>query len=538
MVTDSANLGYYRQPRAVMAQGRCTFPAVAKGIQMRTMISVLTATRVVCAAMCIAVASASYSAPRADFTIDEASLRQVMSIYGLDEAGAVARLDAEAVASELDHRIRERQLQGYAGSWFDASTASLHVATSLSADTAAIEDLGAIPVEVSRSLAELEGLRDRITVSVAQHGDGDGIISSYVDYQANRVVFEVAPFALESVAAAVGTQSDAVRVIPTETWPQLTSGPVRGAVGTRNHTWITHYAHPGVCSVGVAVNQGFLTAGHCTYGNNPTYGLEEIRTPASVYLGTAQNSTFSPSGPVDPINPRDAAWVQTGAGWVPTAQIDGYSSGTLSVPAAWAGMLPAAVGTTVCRYGQTSGGPHCGTVNGTNITACFGGLGCDTIKGLTRLAGSCSNDGDSGGPHRASSNGQVQGMTVGASTTNTCPTPTTNVYLQPIPNALNLMGRIMLTAHGAVAPTIPGIISCEGLGWGTFSCYISGYNSQGPVSLSWSTNQGASGSGSTEFNGGCHASTVPAPRVTLTISNSYGSTVYQRNFICYNGTPP
>lgn len=302
--------------------------------------------------------------------------------------------------------------------------------------------------------------------------------------------------------------------------------------------YLTEYSHSGECSIGVAVNQGFLTAGHCTYGFNTALSpsvYEDFRDGSFNPLGLAQFTTFSPSGPIDPINPRDAAWVQTLTGWTPTAEINGYSDGVLTVPAKWSGMAETPISFTVCRYGATSGGPYCGTVSAKNVTECFGDdTYCEDVGGLTRVSNVCTDDGDSGGPYVDLATGQVQGTnTGGQKSCASYPSISGDVYFQPVSHGLALTGRTMLTAHGAVAPAAEDL-SCDPMGYSTFSCYTS-YRSQGSTSISWSSSHGGGATG-TVFNGSCTAGLTVT--VTVTLTNPYGSSNASRFFHCYGGPPP
>src|SRR5690606_12652303 len=86
----------------------------------------------------------------------------------------------------------------------------------------------------------------------------------------------------------------------------------------------------------------------------------------------------------------------------------------------------------VCRYGLASGGPHCGTINQLNFNYDVGGIGFTSyVINTTRVAGSCTDFGDSGGPFIAASSGQLQGTNIGSLNPNTCPSPTDYVHFQP-----------------------------------------------------------------------------------------------------------
>lgn len=462
-------------------------------------------------------------------------LAPVMQLYGLDAKSAEERLDAEAYAAVIDRRIREAQLPGYAGSWFDVDTLKLRVATTNRDEFPVILLLGGTPTEATHSNRSLNQLRSQIT-SEATSVLGQGVIrSSYIQVQTNRVVFEVLRDRLGDFSSLIAGYGDAVFVKESRALSSFSSGSVLGGEGTRNHTWETNYGGSWICSVGIAVNQGFLTAGHCTFGDNVFSSGEEIRTRSGVLLGVAQASTFGLTGPISSQNPRDVAWIQTSSGWTPTAQINGYSSGILDVPAEWSGMLDASINATVCRYGATSGGPFCGQVSEKDVTECFGPIyACDYVGGLTRVSNGCTEDGDSGGPYLSPSNGQIQGTNTGGEfDCSNHPTISGNVFYQPVSQGTALMGRTMLTSHGATAPTVQGL-HCFGTGNSTFFCSIDSFRSQGETSLSWSSSQGGSSSNGW-FNGSCTGDVTV--NVSLLLTNQYGSSTANTSVFCYSGPP-
>src|SRR5262249_47190431 len=86
------------------------------------------------------------------------------------------------------------------------------------------------------------------------------------------------------------------------------------------------------CSVGLSVNGGFVTAGHC---NKLTGGGALTRNGVS--LGTWGGATFPG---------RDYAWVRTNSNWTPRGLV-----GSVRV----VGSTAAATGAAVCKSGSTSG---------------------------------------------------------------------------------------------------------------------------------------------------------------------------------------
>jgi streptogrisin C len=248
-------------------------------------------------------------------------------------------------------------------------------------------------------------------------------------------------------------------------------------------------------------------------------------------IGYAEESR----GLITSIATIDVGWVSNESGWTPQPYINGYSNGTLSVPAKWGGLDEVPQNCTVCRYGIASGGPYCGKVAQQGATVQFQ---LDTqptyadYLNVTRVSGSCADDGDSGGPHLSDA-GFIQGTTIGADTTNTCNSSTTNVYFQPIQDHLGEFGLTMLTVHGANAPTVSGLVCPDSTlsGSGIYYCKIDHYNSQGSASMSWTSSTSHSSS-TTELYGSC---TIGHPvTVSLAVTNQYGTGYSYSSFTCPN----
>ncbi len=371
-------------------------------------------------------------------------------------------------------------------------------------------------MSVERSLNQLQESISRIR-EVADLDMAPGELRSlYIDVRSNSVVMGVGDLDMARVQAklsARGVNPSAIRMEAVEIVQP--SAAVRGADGTRNLTYQQQQGQVRPCSVGASIVGGYITAAHCGYTN------DQITTPSGHALGYTAESYW------DTSTQLDSAWVSTYTGWEPKPEVNGYTDGIITVPAIWSGNAEAPVGSTVCRYGQTSGGPDCGTIEALNLLIYLWGSGY--IDGVTRASGICSDDGDSGGTHMSPA-GQIQGTHIGGEQTNICPTPTT-VYFQPIQDSLNAFSKIMLTAHGAAAPSISGF-KCPDLdnsGDGIYSCHISYYNSQGSTSKSWSSNTGSSSTG-LELWGSCvGGSTVT---VNLAVTNPYGTSNRAASFAC------
>jgi hypothetical protein len=496
---------------------------------------------------------ASLTAHATTQAYDPNVLAQVEAIYGLSEVAAISRLDNEYTASVQARRIVEYGLPSYAGAWFDSATQRLHVAVSDQADFSAVERIGATPVLVAHSLAKLEAARKDIESRFSAGFGGGDVLKSYVDVQANAVVIGINQGAVGQATVFLSSLAGvSVPVHLQSATPAGFSSNLHGADGTQNATWATQYGSgPYPCSVGASAEEvagssytaGYATAGHCNYVGN------SIETSAGASLGTVAQSTAAiVNRKLTFSSNQDGAWVSTVAGWSPQPQINGYTSGTLNVSGTWAGMLVAPVGTTACRYGEASQGPHCAPISVLNesVIVYYYSIGY-TFNGMIEVDGICTDAGDSGGPLVTPAN-QVQGTVTGGAV-NSCPDSSGDyVYFQPITTTLSTaksaLGNnpvAMLTSHGRSAPTVTnfrcpdpnnsGVTS----GVHVYTCNFDDYDSQGETTMSWTTNTGAS-SDWEEISASC--STGQTVNVTLTISNPYGTTTKPRSFTCPNYPMP
>lgn len=481
---------------------------------------------------------------------DQTTLTQVEGLYGLSEVAAVARLAKEYDAAVQARHIEHLHFAGYAGSWFDSATQRLQVATTDPADFKAIERVGAAPILVNRSLKELEAGRNDLSDAVRADVSGESVRESYVDVKTNTVVLGISADAIAQVSAFIATLANRnvpVRLIMASSNVGFSSN-LLGADGTQNGTWHTTRGGVYPCSVGASAEKvsgssyvsGFATAGHCNSVN------DVIWSSSGVSIGQVDWSTFNISTYAFSNN-EDGAWVRAYSGWAPQPQVNGYSDPTQNVSGTWAGLLDAPVGTTACRYGEASGGPHCGSISARNVTACLDYCIPPyppypiNIQGLIKINGICTNDGDSGGTLITPS-GQVQGTVTGG-TRNSCPDSVGDyVYFQPITTTLNRASSdlsspiVLLTLHGRSAPTA-SLFRCPDPansgsynGYHVYACDFVDYDSQGPTTMLWTTSTGAS-SNSLEVYDNC---TVPGPLVTVTLAltNLYGTTYKTGSFSC------
>lgn len=317
----------------------------------------------------------------------------------LDGARDVLRFQADAVDTATDTAAVTGD--AFAGSWLDESTRTVYAAVTTDDARAAAAEAGAVPVSVEHSLADLEAVTARIEASEVP----DVIPSWWIDVESNDVVVDVVAGGEQTAAdfiASLSAPADAVR-LQTDVAAPETFATIRGGIAY----YINNASR---CSVGFAVQGGFVTAGHCGVAGDSTN------------YGTFQGSSF-------PGN--DYAWVAT-PGHTPVGQVSDYAGGTVAVK----GSTPAAVGATVCRSGSTTGW-HCGQVQAYNSTVRYSQ---GSVSGLIRTS-VCAEPGDSGGSLLAGN--QAQGVTSGGS--GDCSTGGTT-YFQPVNEILQAYGLQLLTS--------------------------------------------------------------------------------------------
>ncbi|GID98388.1 ricin-type beta-trefoil lectin domain protein [Amorphoplanes digitatis] len=322
-----------------------------------------------------------------------------------------ARLATEAAAPVVERRLRAKLGKAFAGAWIPAGAERLTVAVTDPATAAAVRAEGANVKIVARGAADLAAARTRLDRNAAG-AKGTAVRGWYVDVAANRLVVMARPggaaaarrFAQDSGAGAV-TVVDA----PEAPRPMY---DIRGG---------DQYVINGntLCSVGFAVAGGFVSAGHCGGVNSPTLGYNNVSQ------GTFAGSSF-------PGN--DYSWIRTNANWTPQPWVNNYAGGNVIV----AGSQDAAVGSSVCRSGRTTGW-RCGTILGRNETIVYSQ---GAVSGLSR-SNACAEPGDSGGSWI--SGNQAQGVTSGG--TGNCSSGGT-MWFQPVNEILGVYGLSLTTSGG------------------------------------------------------------------------------------------
>ncbi|MEB3369332.1 S1 family peptidase [Saccharopolyspora mangrovi] len=347
-----------------------------------------------------ATATAPTAAPVAG-TLLEAMQRDL----GLTEQQALDRLQLESAAQRTESNLRGALADSFGGAHFDSATGKLVVGVTDAARSEQVRAAGAEVRQVAFSAKQLSGVVDGLNASKAQAPKS--VTGWYASSKQNAVVVTVKPGAAAEAAQfaqATGAPAGAVQVVESQEQPKTLMDVVGG-----NAYYIGSGAR---CSVGFAVDGGFVSAGHCG-------GAGDTTTEPS---GTFEGSSF----PGD-----DYSYISVGPDDTPQPAVNNYSGGTQAV----AGSTEAAEGASICRSGSTTGW-HCGTVQAKNQSVQYEQ---GTVEGLTRTD-VCAEPGDSGGSFI--SGDQAQGMTSGGS--GDCTSGGTT-YFQPVGEALSAYGVSLLT---------------------------------------------------------------------------------------------
>ncbi|GHD24988.1 carbohydrate-binding protein [Streptomyces galbus] len=359
---------------------------------------------------------------------------------GLDRRQAQARLANEAEAGATTGRLRAVVGAHYAGAWVSGTLSdTLTVATTDPGDVRAIRARGADAVVVDHSLAALDAAKARLDRAAARHGTTAAPVW-YVDVRTNTLTVEaISAEAARSLLHAARVDTSLTRVVRTTERPR----PLYDLRGGDAY-YIDNSTR---CSIGFPVTrgtqQGFATAGHCGRAGSSTTGSNRVAQ------GTFQASVF-------PGN--DMAWVATNANWTATPYVNGSSAQV-------AGSTQAAVGSSVCRSGSTTGW-HCGTVQQLNSSVTYQE---GTVAGVTRTS-VCAEPGDSGGSFISGS--QAQGVTSGGS--GNCTSGGTT-YFQPVNPILQNYGlTLKTTTSGPSDPGDPGNPGDPGGTWAAGTVYQAG----------------------------------------------------------------
>jgi streptogrisin C len=320
---------------------------------------------------------------------------------------ARARLATDRTAGDIQALYQATEVDGYAGTYIGAD-GRVVVNVTDAADGADARARGATVQVVRNSEDDLAATVTRLDRARRPAG----IVGWNTDVAANTVVVRAKKESVADVRAWLAKRrfdAAAVRVEATDEAPRPLADIIGGS---------PYFIGNSRCSVGFSVEGGFVTAGHCGRTGATT------RQPSGTFAGS--------SFPGD-----DHGWVRTAAGETPRPLVRN-NGGTLTV----AGSTQAAVGSTVCRSGSTTGW-HCGTIQAFNTSVSYPQ---GTVSGLIRT-NVCAEPGDSGGSLVAGN--QAQGMTSGGS--GNCRTGGTT-YFQPVNEALQTYRLRLVTSGGGAPP--------------------------------------------------------------------------------------
>ncbi|MEV4311014.1 S1 family peptidase [Actinocrispum sp. NPDC049592] len=291
----------------------------------------------------------------------------------------------QEAAATTEEALRTALGDTFGGAWFDMSAGRLVVGVTDVSKIAQATAAGASARVVTRSAAQLDS---QVAALNAREASAPRSVTGwYVDTKANEVVVTALPGATAAAKSFAGRD---VRVVEAEAPQPFLRGGDAYTIGSSR------------CSVGLTVQGGFVTAGHC----------DALTGSAQPNVGTWGGSSF-------PGN--DYAWVRTRTGIALSPQV-----GSVTVK----GSTAAATGAAVCKAGSTTGWT-CGTVGAKNQTVRYPQ---GTVSGLTATNVLCQ-PGDSGGGFITNA-GQGQGVVSGGNTA-TC-------YFQPLGEILSAFGLSLL----------------------------------------------------------------------------------------------
>ncbi|MEV8020218.1 S1 family peptidase [Streptomyces sp. NPDC086554] len=328
----------------------------------------------------IALAPAADAAPEPAAPASAGMLTALRDDLGVTPGQARERLADEKAAIAVDRAARRTAGSTYGGSWYDADTGKLTVATTSTRKASALRDTGAAVRLVRHSATELDAAKERIDKLAAP----SGVSSWHVAPRSNKVVV--------NVVAAQKDDNDVRRFVERA----RRAGPVQvETVGAAPTTFAAgtvggdpYYTGNVRCSIGFSVHGGFVTAGHCGQAGAGVRGWDGSD------IGSFQGSSF----PGD-----DYAYVSVGNGWWTVPVVLGWGT----VPDQLVrGSAEAPVGASICRSGSTTHW-HCGTVLAKNETVNYSQ---GAVHQMTKTS-VCAEPGDSGGSFI--SGDQAQGVTSG-----------------------------------------------------------------------------------------------------------------------------
>jgi streptogrisin C len=302
---------------------------------------------------------------------------------GVSADQATTRVKRAAWASGVAAQLRSASGDSYAGSWLGKDGTTLNIGITDADLAGQVRAAGATPRLVERSVAELDSAKKALDAEATR--SDRRLPGWYVDVAANQVVVQALAGdtdRAEDLAEDAGIPAEAVKVVVTKA-PK----PLADVIGAEPY-FVNLGGGQARCSIGFAVEGGFLTAGHCGPEGTETTdkdNLDQGVVTASIFPGSA-----------------DIGLVQTNAGVGLQPFVNDFDGNALPV----GGSTEAPVGAAVCRSGSTTG-TFCGTILAKNQTVNYPE---GAVTGLTRTD-VCAEGGDSGGPWLVGD--QAQGVTSG-----------------------------------------------------------------------------------------------------------------------------
>jgi streptogrisin C len=347
-----------------------------------------------------------------DAQLPDAQVRAMERDLGLTRAEIPDRLALDADLALIEAHLTAALGDAYAGTWLPQDADAPRVAVTDTAAATVAERAGADAVVVEHSLEDLTAWKEALD----DVGAPTSVHSWYADPTTNEVVVEAADVgAAKAMIAEADTPAGVVRVEKSEVAPV----PARDIRGGDEFHRPTGDGFVTLCSIGFAVQGGFVTAGHCGNAGNP------VNAPDGAALGTYRASVFPG---------HDWAWVATNSNWTPTPTVNNYAGGTATV----AGSTEQGIGAAVCRSGRTTGW-RCGVIQEKNVTINYGN---GDIPGMA-TGSACAEGGDSGGS--VLSGNQAQGVTSGR--IGDCSSNGRFIY-QPVNPILSTYGLQLTTSGG------------------------------------------------------------------------------------------
>ncbi|GIJ44539.1 hypothetical protein Val02_14250 [Virgisporangium aliadipatigenens] len=333
----------------------------------------------------------------------------------IDAGQAGNRLRKDNWAGRTEAQLRRELGAEFGGAWISANGGTLNIGVTTDAAAARVTAAGATPKKVARSEQTLAGIKSKLDATSADKS----VTGWYVEDSTNTVVITAKSSGqakARALVAASGVPADAVKVVTNDSTPRPLAD-IRGG----DAYFIEQQFR---CSVGFAVQGGFVTAGHCGQPGDTTAGA------GNVPQGTVRQSTFPGNG--------DFGFVQTNATFTPTPFVNTTSNTQAVQTVPVAGSQEAPVGAAICRSGSTTG-TRCGTVLAKNQTVNYPE---GAVTGLTRT-NVCAEGGDSGGSWL--SGNQAQGVTSGGS--GDC-TRGGETFFQPLAEILQVNNLTLVTTAG------------------------------------------------------------------------------------------